>query len=500
MLVDDERMILDGISSIVEWNKLQTELTGKAMNGLEALKLMEKSTPDIVITDITMPGLDGIGLVAKAKELYPKVKWIFLSGYSEFDYAQQAMRYGVKHYLLKPCNENQISEAILEVIKEIKKEQAAEEYIHLIEEKATKSTLLQFDDVLKQYLMYQHISEDILQAMQKMASKNYYNSYCFVLLSIEDKNHWNKIRELRLLLENKLKKFQPRSVMIENNIVVMVSYSEELLNQVQLFHEIYSKEFLFSTNLSEHKHDVKERVTLSQLLDQLFYHPKQTFLSSLEWMEFRTSISKIPTANEIIMSLKKRNQKEALDHINSLCNYMIENEVTPKLAKGYLIQVFLLLMSKYPNHETEDRLLVVNKMENFIQMESFIIYFEQLFHRLIKFGKEERTLSPVVIEILNYIEKEIGNPDLSLQWLASNRLFMNADYLGKIFKKEMGQRFSSFLTNYRIDKAVEIAEKEKDIKVFELAERIGFGNNPQYFSQLFKRMKGFTPSQIIQPN
>lgn len=500
MLVDDERMILDGISSIVEWNKLQTELTGKAMNGLEALKLMEKSTPDIVITDITMPGLDGIGLVAKAKELYPKVKWIFLSGYSEFDYAQQAMRYGVKHYLLKPCNENQISEAILEVIKEIKKEQAAEEYIHLIEEKATKSTLLQFDDVLKQYLMYQHISEDILQAMQKMASKNYYNSYCFVLLSIEDKNHWNKIRELRLLLENKLKKFQPRSVMIENNIVVMVSYSEELLNQVQLFHEIYSKEFLFSTNLSEHKHDVKERVTLSQLLDQLFYHPKQTFLSSLEWMEFRTSISKIPTANEIIMSLKKRNQKEALDHINSLCNYMIENEVTPKLAKGYLIQVFLLLMSKYPNHETEDRLQVVNKMENFIQMESFIIYFEQLFHRLIKFGKEERTLSPVVIEILNYIEKDIGNPDLSLQWLASNRLFMNADYLGKIFKKEMGQRFSSFLTNYRIDKAVEIAEKEKDIKVFELAERIGFGNNPQYFSQLFKRMKGFTPSQIIQPN
>ena len=132
LLVDDERMILDGISSIVEWHKLETELIGKAMNGLEALELMDKNTPDIVITDITMPGLDGIGLVAKAKEKYPNVKWIFLSGYSEFDYAQQAMRYGVKHYLLKPCNEEQISEAILEVIKEIKKEQAAEEYIHLI--------------------------------------------------------------------------------------------------------------------------------------------------------------------------------------------------------------------------------------------------------------------------------------------------------------------------------------------------------------------------------
>lgn len=179
---------------------------------------------------------------------------------------------------------------------------------------------------------------------------------------------------------------------------------------------------------------------------------------------------------------------------------MAVNTVTPKLAKGYLIQLFLLLMSKFPHREVEDRLQVVSQMEQFIHIESFVIYFEQLFDRLIHHGKEERKLSPVVQDMLDYIEEEFGNPDLSLQWLASNRLFMNADYLGKIFKKEMGQRFSTFVTNYRIDKAVEIAEKEQDIKVFELAERIGFGNNPQYFSQLFKRIKGFTPSQIIQPN
>ncbi|GAA0307992.1 two-component system response regulator YesN [Gracilibacillus halotolerans] len=500
LLVDDERMILDGISSIVEWHKLETELIGKAMNGLEALELMDKNTPDIVITDITMPGLDGIGLVAKAKEKYPNVKWIFLSGYSEFDYAQQAMRYGVKHYLLKPCNEEQISEAILEVIKEIKKEQAAEEYIHLIEEKATKSTMLQFENMLKQYFMYQNLSKDTVQAMKEMTKQNYRNSFAFLLFTVEEEKEFNKINEFSLLIEKSLKEFHPLTVVIENHIVGFARYSDELIEQSRLFHKAHNKTLSFSIVLSEQKRDGEERLSLHQLLDQLFYQSKQSFLPPTEWVEFQTSSSNMLPVEEIVIHLKKRQSIEALNCVKKVCHQMAENTVTPKLAKGYLIQLFLLLMSKFPHREVEDRLQVVSQMEQFIHIESFVIYFEQLFDRLIHHGKEERKLSPVVQDMLDYIEEEFGNPDLSLQWLASNRLFMNADYLGKIFKKEMGQRFSTFVTNYRIDKAVEIAEKEQDIKVFELAERIGFGNNPQYFSQLFKRIKGFTPSQIIQPN
>ncbi|GAE92811.1 DNA-binding response regulator [Gracilibacillus boraciitolerans JCM 21714] len=80
LLVDDERMILDGISVIVDWSQYETQLIGKAMNGIEAYDFIKKNKPDIVITDITMPGLDGIELVKKAKLEYPDIKWIFLSG------------------------------------------------------------------------------------------------------------------------------------------------------------------------------------------------------------------------------------------------------------------------------------------------------------------------------------------------------------------------------------------------------------------------------------
>ncbi len=149
LLVDDERMILDGISMIIDWESYGVQLTGKAMNGIEALEFIEKDSPDIVITDITMPGLDGIGLVSKTRERFPAIKWIFLSGYSEFEYAQQAMRYGVRHYLLKPCNEEKISEALTEVVREKKEEDEANEYMQSIQEEALKLHHYEYEDILK---------------------------------------------------------------------------------------------------------------------------------------------------------------------------------------------------------------------------------------------------------------------------------------------------------------------------------------------------------------
>lgn len=118
MLVDDERVILEGISQVVDWAAAGTELVDTARNGIEALDKIGQSRPDIIITDISMPGLDGLGLIEKASEAYPGLRFIMLSGYKEFEYARRAMQYGVKHYLLKPCNENQIHDALSELLQE----------------------------------------------------------------------------------------------------------------------------------------------------------------------------------------------------------------------------------------------------------------------------------------------------------------------------------------------------------------------------------------------
>ncbi|MDU5950548.1 MAG: response regulator, partial [Paenibacillus macerans] len=135
LLADDEQIIVQGISSIVDWEALDTELVATAENGIDAYEKMARLEPDIVISDIRMPGMDGLSLVSKAHQEFPAMKFILLSGYSEFEYARTAMRYGVKNYLLKPCNEDKITAALQEIIHDLEQEKAQDTLVSQLQEK-----------------------------------------------------------------------------------------------------------------------------------------------------------------------------------------------------------------------------------------------------------------------------------------------------------------------------------------------------------------------------
>ena len=123
MIADDERIIREKISSLINWKAYDIQLVGLCKNGLEAYDTILDESPDIVLTDIRMPGMNGLELIQKISETDLDTKFIILSGYSEFEYAKQAMKYGVKHYLLKPCNEQQIIESIADPAKDCQNSQ-----------------------------------------------------------------------------------------------------------------------------------------------------------------------------------------------------------------------------------------------------------------------------------------------------------------------------------------------------------------------------------------
>ena len=120
IIVDDEKIIRETIHSLIDWNSLGIDVVAVCKDGIEAFDCILDEYPDIVMTDIKMPGLSGLDLIEKVRAAQLNTEFIILSGYGEFEFARTAMRYGVKHYLLKPSNETEITQVIVSCVETCK--------------------------------------------------------------------------------------------------------------------------------------------------------------------------------------------------------------------------------------------------------------------------------------------------------------------------------------------------------------------------------------------
>lgn len=124
LIVDDEKIIRDGLCAMIPWREYGFQIPDTAPNGAKALEIMEATSYDVLITDVRMPAMDGLALCQNVHSLYPNCVIIILSGYGDFQYAQKAMEYGVRRYLLKPVDENKLTEVLLQIQQNHRKKQA----------------------------------------------------------------------------------------------------------------------------------------------------------------------------------------------------------------------------------------------------------------------------------------------------------------------------------------------------------------------------------------
>lgn len=153
IIADDEVRICKLIMKLVDWDKIGMNIVGTAHDGVETLEIIEREKPDIVITDIRMPGYDGLDMIEKAKIINKDLEFIIISGYSDFEYAKKAIGYGVKDYLLKPINQEELLNALLKVKEDIIRKK---DYIHL--ENEYKSSLKNHGDIIRKPLLDNHMA------------------------------------------------------------------------------------------------------------------------------------------------------------------------------------------------------------------------------------------------------------------------------------------------------------------------------------------------------
>ena len=498
IIVDDEAIIRETIRNLIDWESLDIKVVAACENGIEAYDAIVDEYPDIVLTDIKMPGLSGLELIQRITQTYDKIEFVILSGYGEFSFAAEAMKYGVKHYLLKPCNEEQI----IEVIREVKQDcyrNHAERLTPGEQEIVTKSLhvnilqniftqgisshsdigalsepyshFLDFSDTPYELCYFYYLPEsDLTQVLQQLQEFHLAHSPGILLYEVYVRNTLMVFFESYRSSYEQFDEFA-RGLMPEGNAASIEYKRESFRNLKLLLHTILDKTAHY--DMIYYINDLKK----------IPIYNYNTFFQKIEQVLPRMGSTEPDVRKQGIAQLK-----EILSAVNN-----------PDFLKSLITNILLKLSIQSGVGSPSDAgefLLAVNDAQD-VKGICGLLYC-RLEHALPPKPPESGTQKAFIVKICNYVGEHLGDPNLSLKWISENYLFMNVDYVSKQFVKQVGQKFSNYLNEMRIQKAKELLLECGAEKIYVVAEQIGCGNHPQYFSQLFKKYTGMTPTAFVK--
>lgn len=507
LIADDEKNIRDGLKCIIDWNALGFEICAEAANGEEALDKILMFNPSLVLLDIRMPKLYGTELIKLTREKGYQGKFIILSGYSDFAYAQQAIRYGVDFYLTKPLDEDELLQAVTTIKASIEKENAKNNNMRQLQRKA-KHVILQelllgdysSESLSKQELTEMNLDADVYQVViyEKFSNDPNYVSYSFAeLLNVT--NEGNRAFEHQTL----------------HNQEVIILKGDSALTRLQRFLDKYEQnppqigsplDSLFLAygrpvhSLEDITHSYTEAATLCSR--RFFCMQGQHTLGYQELPDlhaFRSEISDVKLEEyatlltDYLMAFNRNKVAETLHSLEEFL-YLVRNDLTS--VRLFLTDLYLRVKETITHKFHDSSLPFPTNAEAIAHIEQCHYLYE-----IIRFLSEQvdkvmnATGNPsrntILDDILYYIDHNYRS-NIKLESIAP--LFgYNSAYLGKIFSKAVGQSFNSYVDSKRIEESKKLLSQNQ-LKVYEIAELVGY-SNADYFHKKFRKYVGESPAE-----
>ncbi|MGM0125459.1 two-component system, response regulator YesN [Enterococcus sp. AZ194] len=458
LVVDDEQAIREGLTYLIDWESYGYEIIGTAKNGKEGLQLLIEQIPDLVITDIKMPQLNGLDMIKEAKKLGHCPQAIALSGYSEFEYAKKAIQLDFFSYLLKPIDE----EELIESLTKLNELEESERTVSLQHELVNKL----FGNDAKPLVGYtwvnclrtrQPLEEKVLAKFKKhqleVISLSHYGYTYQVLLS-------NATDTQKIAVEKLVKSSQEiiSTGWVEANQNLGVLYSE--INYLSRLTFLFPNQYISPERFSNENQGVFSHEEIVQQL-----------------------VKAVVTANE----LKTTITNYAAYYYNRLS---FEEDV-----KWQINQDYHLIIRQVRGQATVD-------IQEFTMTFSTDIFEATTFDELLKrFTRQMVRLSSVVAEALNNVDiiseilhyvSENYIENLSLKSIAE-KFNYNSAYLGKKFRKETGKSFVNYLEGIRMEKAASLLSSS-NLMVYEISEQVGY-KNVDYFYKKFRQYYKISPNE-----
>ena len=518
--VDDEPIVLDGIRSKIDWEKNGFVFAGEASDGEIALSMIQEMKPDILLTDIKMPFMDGLQLSAAVKKIQPWIKIIILSGHDEFDYAKKAISIGIEDYLLKPFTPDEILSSLTKTAQRIDIERKQLSDISKLKAELKSNEMLKKKEFLNNLVHGSENAEDVMTKSQELGISLISRFYKVLISRIQSSsgNIQNQQEACSLLNSYSAAWQQAECFFHHSNLLVCIfkgSTKDEL--DESIFHAAEAIGHIATKNddctvlsaigktvehLSQLQFSYEDAKHLLELGNE---GGKNRIVSSDDIAE------KTPLSNSALLELKEndpmvtrlkyagRNDISAI--IGESMDLVKKNEGQFSVFASYLLVDLILAVSKLVENFGGDikvlkpEILQRKFVDEAVQNEND---FRRMMEQVLSFALEYRDskmtgkYGDVILKAKHFIEENYADPNTTLSTVAE-AVCLSPNHFSTIFSQECKTTFIEYLTNVRIENAKRLL-KETDMKGYDIAYDCGF-SDPHYFSYIFKKNTGLSPRE-----
>ncbi len=513
LIAADELLTREGLASSIDWESLGIHQIFQADDGIRALHIAKLHEPDIILSDIRMPRMNGIEMVEKLAEVLPDTSIIFMSGYSDKEYLKAAIKLKAIDYVEKPLNPEEVRETVLEAIsrrQQVLRSRQNEDLLSL--ETASNLALL----LTKPYKDNSEKIEALIKELGfELTPESAFATYIIKLRTEEPISVL--IKEVRDKLKDFLKKSHMCSVYIRMHSVYHVFHiigketapSATALSTIGMFFKEQFEPFGFFVisqgDVVRGIARVYQSYTSAVVaLQSSFFFPSGTLLTTEDVSSFTFTpdgaVGMENDVGEFTEALEEKDLDRCKAFLDSLHQRSYRNyRLLPNQIKDTYYKLFIILNDCRQKWKLSTDSTDVDSSESIIEyLEDCFTYEElhqtldertrQLFRRLDSYVPEDNT----IFMIKDYIAKNYSNDLLSIKEIG-DYVKLSASYVCTYFKAQTGQTLNQYLTEYRMEKAMRLLEDVRN-QIADISAKVGYSNG-NYFSKSFKKFAGLTPSK-----
>lgn len=527
ILVDDEEEVRKGIIRKIDWEALGFQVVGDAENGQDALEKIEQLEPDVVMTDIRMPYMDGLTLTSWIRQKYPSVKVLIFSGFDDFEYAQQAIKLNVTEYILKPVNVEELTRILNKVRENLDQEIEQRRDVDLLRESYLSSLPILRELFLNDMVRGNMPAENIRQKLEEykidiLGAEKWLTAVINVENEATEETGLTLHQEKELipisvksLLEDNLKdycRFTAFNSAVGVTLIAAVDGERKQTSLIDLLGDICKEikrilQVTVTIGIGYFSRELEQLPAAYQsAVDALGYREivgtgKTIYINDMEPVSRGKLQLETRDEADLIAVVKFGTREKIEAAARSFAARMEGARVHMRQLQVYQMSIMNCLIRLMQQQDLELRAMFgTDEMYGKViygnmKPEEFASVITEVGCRMNEAMNRERdkTAKKVILEAKQYILDHYQDPELSVDVMC-RQLHMSPAYFSTVFKRETGQTYIAYLTEVRLDKAVELLNTTDD-KTYVIAQKVGY-QEQNYFSYVFKKRFGISPTKF----